>query len=98
MDDKSEKTGVLKKRSYLLVWAGLIALTLLAAAVPEAGFAGVLPVAAPLVIATLKAALVLLFFMHLYHDRGFSRAVVVVSVITAGVFFTLMYFDVAYRG
>jgi len=95
VDDKADS---LKNRSYLLVWAALIALTLLASAVPEAGLPGALPVAAPLVIATVKAALVLLFFMHLYNDRGFYRLVPVISVITAGVFFVLLYFDVAYRG
>jgi len=93
-----DKAHMLKNSSYLFVWAALIALTLLATAVPGAGLTGAMPVAAPLVIATVKAALVLLFFMHLYRDRGFCRAVVAISLITAGVFFLLLYFDVAYRG
>ena len=98
MDEKARGPQMLKNRSYLLVWAALIALTLLAAAVPEAGLTGAMGVAAPLIIATIKASLVLLFFMHLYHDRGFYRPIIAVSVITAGVFFVLLYFDVAYRG
>ena len=98
MDDKARAPEILKNRSYLLVWAALIALTLLATAVPEAGLSGAMPVAVPLIIATVKASLVLMFFMHLYHDRGFYRVIGAVSVITAGVFFVLLYFDVAYRG
>jgi len=51
-----------------------------------------------LVIAALKATLVMAFFMHLKYDRAFNIAVFVGSLLFMGVFFGYTANDTEYRG
>ena len=84
---------------YITIDLVLIALTVLTVAlsfIPESG-AGHL--VGGLVIAIIKAALVVLFFMHAIHSRGQTRAVIVVTIFwLAVVMFALTFSDYASRG
>lgn len=65
---------------YFLVWGALLVLTVLTVLLGQVDLGpGNLPVA--LVIASVKAGLVALFFMHLWEAEGVQRLVFVVSVL-----------------
>jgi cytochrome c oxidase subunit 4 len=82
---------------YLAVFAALAAGTLLtwAASTVDLGWANT-PIA--LLIATIKAALVVLFFMHVIHSTRLTWVVVVASILWLGVMFVLTFADILTRG
>jgi cytochrome c oxidase subunit 4 len=82
---------------YLAVFFALIAFTLLtvgASNIPLGKFNLVVAV----VIASLKASLVVLFFMHLRYDNKFNAMILVVSLLFIGVFFAYTLNDTDHRG
>jgi cytochrome c oxidase subunit 4 len=85
------------KRTYVLVWLGLLLLT--AVTVSAAGVdLGRLSVLIVLVIAGVKSTLVLLYFMHLKYERGplfmlIMPGTVFLLVLFIGIVFT----DIAFR-
>lgn len=81
---------------YLFVWAVLLVLTVLAFTVLR-GIEGAAGVVAPVIIASVKAALVLLYFMHLRYERGVFRVIFWVVVITLIIVLWLLVEDVANR-
>lgn len=78
------------------VWAALIVLTWLTVKVAGMHLLGV-SAAAPFLIASLKAALVLAFFMHLKYEGRFIRFMIGVSILVMIVTAWLVYMDVAFR-
>jgi cytochrome c oxidase subunit 4 len=64
---------------YVLVWAALMVLTAVTVAVWKADFNLTARVVVALAVAVVKAALVAIFFMHLWEERGIARLVLVVS-------------------
>lgn len=77
MDDESRAQPSIAR--YAAVWIALLALTGLTFAMSKVDLGRWnLPLA--LVIATAKAGLVVLFFMHLWDSRGTNRLVLAVSV------------------
>ena len=81
---------------YLTVWAGLLVLTGLT--VTAAGLhLGQASVVAAIGIATVKAALVLLYFMHLKYEPVVFRIMLGLAVGTIGVILLLTFADVAFR-
>src|SRR5215210_9216690 len=78
--------------TYLLVFAALAAGTLLTwfASTIDLGWANT-PVA--LLIATTKAVLVILFFMHVIHSTRLTWVVVIGSFVWLGVLFVLTFAD-----
>ena len=74
------------------VWAALMALTGLTVFSAQFDLGSLdLPVA--MLIATVKALLVALFFMHLKYDRPFNGLIFMASLIFAGVFVTIAMMD-----
>jgi cytochrome c oxidase subunit 4 len=65
---------------YVLVWAALMVLTGVTLAVWKTNMSFELRVVAALGIATVKAALVALFFMHLWEHGGATRLVLAASM------------------
>ena len=59
---------------------------------------GRLNLAAVVVIASIKASLVVLFFMHIRHDAKFNGLMVVGGIAFIGVFFAYTFNDVGHRG
>ena len=64
---------------YVLVWAALMVLTGVTLAVWKADLDLTARVVVALAVAVVKAALVAIFFMHLWEERGIARLVLVVS-------------------
>lgn len=59
---------------------------------------GPLNLAVAVVIAPLKATLVVMFFMHLKYDRTFNALIFVITLMFIGVFFAYTINDTGHRG
>lgn len=94
--EKSEKTHILSYGKLALVLALLLVLTGLTVAVSyiHLGFWNV-PMA--LTIASLKACLVLLFFMHLKYEGPVIRYSFISTVIFLVIMISFTFWDVAFR-
>jgi cytochrome c oxidase subunit 4 len=92
--DKKEEHTIVAYRTYVFVWTGLLVLTWLTVTVAKMHL-GNLSVVSPLIIGSLKAFLVLGFFMHL--KKGMFKIMLIVVVATATVLIGLLFSDVAYR-
>jgi cytochrome c oxidase subunit 4 len=82
---------------YLLVWVALMILTATTWGLSSFHFAGGAGVAVALGIASLKGALVALFFMHLYDQKGPNRLVFVTSLVFVALLVVLTLLDNATR-
>jgi cytochrome c oxidase subunit IV len=71
---------------YVMVWAALMVLTGITVAVWKTDLSFGARIAVALLVATVKAALVAIFFMHLWEEKGVARLTLVVS----GVFVMLL--------
>ncbi|MFO0752270.1 MAG: cytochrome C oxidase subunit IV family protein [Thermodesulfovibrionales bacterium] len=95
MEEENASVSGARRRTYFAVWGALLFLTALTIAASGAGRQyGVL---LSLCIASCKAGLVLVFFMHLRHERIFLKAVVALAVLTLTALILLTFADVAYR-
>jgi cytochrome c oxidase subunit IV len=92
----SSDNNILTKKSLIIVWAALIVLTGITITVARIhlGFANVL---AALTLATIKASLVVLFFMDLRHEEKMIRNILFVTLFVLVIFIGLAYFDVGVR-
>src|SRR5215831_794127 len=81
---------------YVFILAILVALTLLTVGVSYIHL-GKLNLIVAIVIASIKASLVILFFMHLRYDNKFNALVVVISLLFIGVFFAYTLNDTEHR-
>lgn len=86
----------MKERSYFIVWASLLALTVMTVAVSgmNLGTAGALT---SVIIATLKASLILVFFMHLRYESFLIVAMLLLTIMTIAIIIGLTFFDIGYR-
>ena len=84
-------------KTYALVFAGLILLTVVTTAVAFVDL-GPFSVVVALVIAVCKMLLVALFFMHVRHSHGVMRLVVLGGFVWLGILIMLTMSDVASRG
>ncbi len=91
--ESAEKTSY---RTYVFVWIGLLMLTWLTVTLSRANVAG-LGIITPMAIASLKALLVISFFMRLKYETGFFKALVLVPLGVLIVVSWLVYSDVLYR-
>jgi len=96
-DDGLVRVHVHPMSLYIKVFAALIFFTLLTVAVAEVHL-GEWNFFVAVVIATIKASLVALFFMHLKDDDRFNGLIFVGSVVFMGVFFVYTMNDTNHRG
>jgi cytochrome c oxidase subunit 4 len=96
MQDKSDKHQLVGYGTYFLTWFALLVLTALTVTVAGMQL-GSLSVLGAIVIASVKATIVLLIFMHLRYEARVFRIMVVVVVLTLAVFIGFTFFDVSYR-
>src|SRR5215813_5246286 len=83
--------------TYILVFVGLIVLTLLTTAVAFVDL-GVFSVVAALGIATCKMLLVALFFMHVRHSSPLTKLVLVGALLWLGILLAFTLADFHTRG
>ncbi len=84
-------------RRYLAVWVALMVLTAVTWGLSRFHIPGAAGVAVALSIASVKGALVALFFMHLWDERGPNRLVLVTSVVFVALLVALPLLDNATR-
>jgi cytochrome c oxidase subunit 4 len=84
-------------RRYLAVWTGLMVLTALTWGLSSFHIPGGAGVAVALTIASVKGALVALFFMHLYDQPGPNRLVLLTSLVFVALLVSLVLLDNATR-
>jgi cytochrome c oxidase subunit 4 len=82
--------------TYLLVWVLLVLLTALTVGVSYVDMKR-LAVVAALVIATAKACLVVLYFMHVRYEPRLVAIMVAVGLAALAVFLGLTFTDILYR-
>lgn len=87
---------VLSTRACLLVWVGLLLLTAITVWAAGVDF-GFLHVLVALVVATCKASLVVLWFMHLKNEERGIRLMALTTFIFLSIFIGFTFFDTAYR-
>jgi cytochrome c oxidase subunit IV len=88
---------IVTKKQYALIFAILMLLTLATTAIGMIDL-GRLNVVVALVIATIKALLVVLFFMHIYWSSKLNKLVVVSGVVWLALLLWLTLTDVFSRG
>ena len=85
-DDGNVHAHVASVKFYVGILAILVAFTLLTVAVASIHL-GPLNLAVAIAIASAKATLVVMFFMHLKYDNRFNATIVICSLMFIGVFF-----------
>jgi cytochrome c oxidase subunit 4 len=81
-------------KKYAIVLGVLLLLTFITVAASKVQFgSGMINVVIALTIATIKASLVALFFMHLLHDKAMNGIIIVSSFIFLGIFLISCYTD-----
>jgi len=88
---------IVTKKQYALIFAILMLLTLITTAIGMIEL-GRLNVVVALVIATIKALLVVLFFMHIYWSSKLNKLVVVSGVVWLALLLWLTLTDIFSRG
>jgi cytochrome c oxidase subunit IV len=94
---RTHKPHVLPIRVYLGVWIGLLVLTFITVKTSYYNF-GIMNLIVAMGVATLKASLVVLFFMHLKYDEKFNAVIFVASLTFLSIFFVLTLADTMERG
>jgi cytochrome c oxidase subunit 4 len=85
-DDGHVHAHISSVKFYVGILAALMVLTLLTVGIASIHL-GPLNLAVAIVIASAKATLVIMFFMHLKYDNRFNATIVVCSLLFIGVFF-----------
>ena len=82
--------------AYVMVWAGLIALTAITVTVSGVNL-GVLTLITALMIASGKTLLVVNYFMHVKFGNKVFKVFILVCIVTFIIFIILTFTDIAYR-
>jgi cytochrome c oxidase subunit 4 len=96
MDKKQSEHGHPAYGLYVLTWLALLVLTALTVTVAGMHL-GRVSVLTALVIASIKAGVVLNFFMHLKYESALFKIMVYVALGTLAIFIGLTFFDVLFR-
>jgi len=84
---------IMPRRVLLGVWGALMVLTVLTVTAHSVDFGGNMNLVVAMAIATVKATLVLLFFMHLLYDRRFHLLFFVGSLVFVFLFVSFALLD-----
>ncbi|WP_394822700.1 cytochrome C oxidase subunit IV family protein [Pendulispora albinea] len=96
-DDGAVHAHISSARFYVGIFATLVALTVLTVGLSYIHL-GPLNLAVAILIASIKASLVVMFFMHLRYDNKFNALIFVCSLLFIGVFFAYTMNDTEHRG
>lgn len=89
----SSKPHITSRGTLLGTWLSLMALTGLTVAASQLNLAGGAEIAVALGIATLKASLVALLFMHLWHGQRFHFLVLLGAAVSVVLFVSITFID-----
>ncbi len=88
--------GPLGYRFLTLIWVGLMIFTAITVAVSKVDL-GFMNVAVALGVASLKASLVIFFFMHLKYENWIIKGMVLTAFVILAIAIGLTFVDVGYR-
>ena len=94
--EKEHEQHLVPYRLYLLVWAGLMGLTIVTVGAKYADLQH-LAIFAAILIATVKASLVVLYFMHMRYEKRIIPIIILVALASFGVFLILTFTDYPFR-
>ncbi len=98
MKTEHDTPHILSEKTCLLVWGGLMLLTAVTVGVAHMQFEfPFLHVLAAMIVATTKAGLVILWFMHMRYEGRTLRLMVFMAFLILAIFIGLIFFDTAYR-
>ena len=97
MKDASAETRIIPTRTYAVVWLALLALLAATLAVAKLQLLARYSILGSLLIATVKAGLVLAFFMHLKYEGRFLKGLLILTLMALTLFIGLTFVDVWYR-
>lgn len=89
---------VLPLSTYFAVFGALLVLTVLTVVVSVIGLPQPAAIIVAMVVALVKASLVVLWFMHLKYDDRFYSLIFIISIFFLVLFFVFTAFDVLSRG
>ena len=89
--------GTDHKKAYLNVLGALLILTVITVAASYVHFGGPFNILIAMLIATIKGALICLFFMHLKYDNRVNQVVFISAFVFLFIFAALTMSDVLYR-
>jgi cytochrome c oxidase subunit 4 len=95
MEQKTEH-HIVPYTTFIFVWIALIVLTAVTITVARLHL-GNFSILAALAIATIKAGLVLWFFMHLKYEARLFKLLLLVPIVTLAVIIGITFIDVGYR-
>ena len=82
---------------YARIWAALVALLLMTIAVARFSLLANYSVLGSLSIATVKAGLVLIYFMHLRHEGWVVKGMLLLAIVALTLIIALTFIDTWYR-
>ena len=97
MNDHPAEMHIVPTRTYAAVWLVLLALLAATLAVSRLQVLARYSVLGSLLIATVKAGLVLAFFMHLKYEGRFLKGLLLLTLSALTLFIGLTFVDVWYR-
>jgi cytochrome c oxidase subunit 4 len=92
----SDYEHILSAKTLTIVWILLLILTYITYKISQINL-GYFNVLAALTVATTKAALVIMFFMHLKYESNIVRYMVFIAFLILAIFIGFTFFDVSYR-
>lgn len=87
---------IIDYKVFVFIWIILLMLTVVTFLVSRLDL-GFLNIIVALTIASTKALLVILFFMHLKYESNLIRIMVFIAFLILAIFIGFTFFDVAYR-
>jgi len=93
---KESESHIVAPKTFISVWLALLALTAVTVTVARMDL-GAFSTLTAVVIASVKAGLVLWFFMHLKYEARLFKVLLLVPVVTLAVIIGLTFVDVWYR-
>ena len=91
-----EHAHIIPYRTFIIVWLVLLVLTGITVAAAQVHF-GALNIWIALGIATLKAGLVIAFFMHMKYEQPLFKLALLSALAVLAIFIGLTFLDVLYR-
>jgi cytochrome c oxidase subunit IV len=97
MDSDTSQESIAGYAHYARIWAALLALLLMTIAVARFSLLANYSVLGSLSIATVKAGLVLIYFMHLRHEGRVVKGMLLLAVAALFIIIGLTFVDIWYR-
>ena len=91
-----QEKHIVSTRTFVAVWLALLGLTAVTVTVAQQHL-GAFSTLTAIAIASLKAGLVLWFFMHLKYEKRLLKLLLLVPIVTLAVIIGLTFIDVWYR-